>query len=74
MSEHLVIDGRAMVPPEPMEKTLAALDHLPDGEEILLLLRGKPYPLYAVLAANGYAHSTSSAADGTVEIRIRKKT
>ena len=33
-----VIDGRGMEPPEPLEATLAALDTLPAGEELTLLL------------------------------------
>ena len=33
-----VIDGRELQPPEPLELALAALDTLPDGEELELLL------------------------------------
>ena len=38
MAEDRVIDGRGLMPPEPMELTLTALDTLPDGEELLLPL------------------------------------
>jgi TusA-related sulfurtransferase len=71
MGEH-VIDGRGLMPPEPLELTLSALDTLPDGEELLLLLYCEPQPLYAILKQNGYGHSTQSRPDGTVEVRIRK--
>lgn len=67
-----IIDGRGMVPPEPMELTLAALDTLPDGEELLLLLYCEPRPLYGLLAQNGYAHHSHTRPDGTVEVHIKK--
>ena len=38
MSEEWIVDGRGLLPPEPMELTLTALDTLPEGEELLLLL------------------------------------
>lgn len=66
-----VIDARQMMPPEPMEATLAALDDLPPGGEILLLLYREPFPLYSILRDNGYTHSTRLEADGTFEITIR---
>lgn len=73
MTEERTVDGRGLMPPEPMELTLAALDTLPDGEELLLLLYVEPQPLYAILARNGYTHRAQSRPDGTVEIRIRKR-
>lgn len=72
MTQQLVIDGRDMQPPEPLEQTLAALDSLlPDGE-IVLLLYCQPQPLYQILRRNGYSWTESLLADGTNEIRIRK--
>ncbi|MCE9569168.1 MAG: DUF2249 domain-containing protein [Rhodocyclales bacterium] len=58
-----VIDGREMQPPEPMERTL----------EALLLLYCQPQPLFNILGKNGYAWSEEVRADGTREIRIRKR-
>ena len=72
MSGQHVIDGRGLMPPEPLELTLTALDTLPDGEELLLLLYCEPQPLYAILKQNGYSHSSLTQPDGTVEVRIRK--
>jgi uncharacterized protein (DUF2249 family) len=54
MAEERTIDGRGLMPPEPMELTLTALDTLPDGEELLLLLYVEPHPLYGILKQNGY--------------------
>ena len=72
MAEQRVIDGRGMLPPEPLELTLAALDALAVGEELLLLLYCEPHPLYGILKQNGYTHKTAFREDGTVEVRIRK--
>ena len=42
----IVIDGRELQPPEPMERTLEALDRLGEGDDILLLLYCQPHPLF----------------------------
>lgn len=67
-----VIDGRDMLPPEPMERTLEALDTLADDDDVLLLLYCQPQPLFGILKNNGYSWSEEVRADGTREIRIRK--
>jgi hypothetical protein len=53
-----------------MELTLAALDDLLPGGEIVLLLYREPTPLYGILRGNGYAHRTEVQADGTFAIHI----
>ena len=68
-----VIDGRELQPPEPMELTLEALDTLPAGDELLLLLYCQPNPLFSILRQNGYAWREEVRADGTREIQIRKQ-
>ena len=68
-----IIDGRDMQPPEPMERTLEALDTLAAGDEVLLLLYCQPHPLYSILRQNGYVWTEESREDGTREIRIRKQ-
>jgi len=67
-----IIDGREMQPPEPMERTLEALNTLAEGDELLLLLYCQPQPLFNILSRNGYAWSDELRADGTREIRIHK--
>lgn len=67
------IDGRELQPPEPMERTLEALDKLGQGDEVMLLLYCQPHPLFSILRSNGYAWSEDVRADGTREIRIRKQ-
>ena len=72
MAEPRVIDGRDMVPPEPLELTMAALDTLEPGQELLLLLHCEPHPLYSILKRNGYRYSTEMREDGSNAIRISK--
>lgn len=67
----LLIDGRELEPPEPLELTLAALDVLQPGQEIHLLLHCEPQPLYAILRRNGYPYTALLRDDGVNEIRIR---
>jgi tRNA 2-thiouridine synthesizing protein A len=68
----IVIDGRELQPPEPMERTLEALEKLGEGEDILLQLYCQPHPLFNILRNNGYAWTDNLLPDGTREIRIRK--
>lgn len=67
-----LIDGRNMVPPEPLEATLLALDALAPNDELVLLLYCQPQPLFNILRREGYSWSDDLQADGTREIRIRK--
>jgi uncharacterized protein (DUF2249 family) len=67
-----LIDGRDLLPPEPLELALTALDTLPAGDELVLLLYCRPQPLFSVLGKNGYTWVETVQDDGTHEIRIRK--
>lgn len=67
-----VIDGRALMPPEPLELTLSALDELSADDELVLLLYCRPHPLFDILRRYGYVWDESVQSDGTHEIRIRK--
>lgn len=67
-----VVDGRAMRPPEPLEKTLEGLDQLQAGAELLLLVYCHPVPLFNILRNNGYVWREDVLEDGTHEIRIRR--
>lgn len=64
------LDARQLLPPEPMERTLAALRTLPRGESLRLLLYREPFPLYAVLRREGFAWRCALEADGTYVITI----
>lgn len=65
-----VVDARYLEPPEPFVRTMDALDALPEGEKLLLLLFREPHPLYKVLRQNGYRYESELLPDGTFEILI----
>ena len=65
-----VVDARYMEPPDPFVKTMAMLDTLKPGENMLLLLFREPHPLYRVLTENGHRYEAELVADGTFEITI----
>lgn len=68
----IVVDGREMQPPEPLEKTLVALDGLPPDGALLLLLYCHPNPLFNILRNNGFVWQENVRDDGTHEILIRR--
>jgi hypothetical protein len=67
-----VIDGRNLEPPEPLELALAELATLAPGEELVMLLRCEPLPLYSMLERSGFGYRAKLRPDGTNEIRIQK--
>ena len=66
-----VLDARDLEPPEPMVRTMEALEELAPAETLLVLLPREPYPLYRALELNGFSWKTERRADGTVEVLIR---
>jgi uncharacterized protein (DUF2249 family) len=72
MPDDMIIDGRDMQPPEPLEKTLAALDGLQPGSAVRLLVYCHPVPLFNILRNNGYVWQEDVRDDGTHEITIRQ--
>jgi len=69
----IVIDAREMEPPEPFVVTMDALDAMPHGQTLLLILTREPHPLYRTLQKQGYAYSTEITPDYTIEILIWRK-
>lgn len=65
------IDGRAMQPPEPLERAMAALETLPRGGELRMLLYCHPVPLFNLLQQSGFVWDEVVREDGTHEIVIR---
>lgn len=67
----IVVDGREMQPPEPLEKTLDGLDRLTVGRELLLLVHCRPVPLFNILNKNGFRWREEVREDGAHAIYIR---
>jgi uncharacterized protein (DUF2249 family) len=64
------LDVRWLEPPEPMERIMAALDELPEGAMLRVMIHREPMPLYRALDASGYRHATRFDEHGYFEIEI----
>ena len=64
------IDGREMQPPEPFERTIAAIERMPRGHALVLLAPCEPRPLFRFLRLNGYDYSCAFVRDGWFEVRM----
>ena len=63
------LDVRGLEPPEPLVRTLAALEELPDGHELVQINARVPQLLFPVLAERGFAcEIDDSSADVLVRI------
>ena len=69
----IVIDARGLEPPEPMLRTMEALDHLEPAGKLLVLLPREPFPLYRALEINGFSWQTEHQSDGTVTVLIEHR-
>ncbi|MGD9787058.1 MAG: DUF2249 domain-containing protein [Sulfuricellaceae bacterium] len=72
MGERL-LDVRELEPPEPLERVLELLDTLAVGDSLRMLHRRQPNLLYPILEREGFAHLTTTTAEGDFEIRIWRK-
>lgn len=66
----IVVDGRGLEHPEPLERVLAALDGLQAGQQVRFLIHRQPYPLYDILRRHHYRYEVTEVADGDFEILI----
>lgn len=68
--EEVLIDARGLVPPEPLELTLAGLETLLPTQKLRLLIHRDPNMLYSILRDWGYSWHTEARSDGTFDILI----
>ncbi len=61
-----VLDVRGLTPPEPMERTLAVLADLPDGERLLQINDRVPVFLLPLLDERGYRYGVEEDDRGTL--------
>lgn len=67
-----VIDNRGLEPPEPMQRTLQALEELADGEKLMIINDKKPMFLFESLDDLGYTYTVNPREDSGFEIIISK--
>jgi uncharacterized protein (DUF2249 family) len=72
-SEEHELDVRGLDPPQPMLRTLAALDDLPDGHTLVQINSRVPQLLFPVLHERGYACDLDESQPGRVIVRIRRR-
>lgn len=68
----MILDNRGLEPPQPMMRTLAALEKLQAGETLQITNDRRPMFLYEQLDELGYKHSTEPNEDGSFTITITK--
>ena len=66
------LDVRDLEPPEPFRIAMQAIGELGVGDELVLLHRREPFPLYDVLNGLGFAHHVDRLGDD-YRIRIRHR-
>ena len=68
-----VLDVRGLEPPQPMLRTLAALETLPDGHVLVQINSRVPQFLFPVLAERGYACDVDESQAGRIIVRIQRR-
>ncbi len=68
----IVLDVRGLPPPEPMERTLEALERLPEGAILVQINERVPRFLLPRLVERGFAHEIVERPDGEVRVLIRR--
>lgn len=68
----MILDNRGLQPPEPMMRTLAALDELESGQSLTIINDRRPMFLFEELEQRGYSFQTTERDDGGFEILITK--
>ena len=66
----VVLDVRGLQPPEPLMRTLAALETLPEGHVLVQINSRVPQLLFPMLAEQGYACEVDESRAGEVLVRI----
>lgn len=69
--EMRALDVRGLEPPEPFMRIMKALTQEPD-KPLRVLIHREPFPLYDVLAEQGFGHRSRALEDGSFEIVIER--
>ncbi len=68
----MILDNRGLEPPQPMMRTLNALEKMKSGDVLTIINDRRPMFLYEQLEESGYKHTTSEREDGSFQIEITK--
>ncbi|MFZ3580267.1 DUF2249 domain-containing protein [Virgibacillus sp. DJP39] len=68
----MIIDNRGLEPPQPMMRTLKALEKIEQGTSLSIINDRRPMFLYEELDDRGFLHETEAQKDGSFKITITK--
>ncbi|MDL4840586.1 DUF2249 domain-containing protein [Aquibacillus rhizosphaerae] len=68
----MILDNRGMQPPQPMMRTLAAIEELESGQQLTIINDRRPMFLFPELEEQGHAYEVEEQADGSYAITITK--
>lgn len=68
----MLLDNRGLEPPQPMMRTLEALESLAPGETLSIINDRRPMFLYEQLEEQGLKYVTTPQEDGSFLIEITK--
>jgi tRNA 2-thiouridine synthesizing protein A len=66
----ILLDNRGLEPPQPMMRTLAALEKLKENQVLTIINDRRPMFLYEQLEELGYKNRTEQQEDGSFKIEI----
>jgi tRNA 2-thiouridine synthesizing protein A len=66
----MILDNRGLEPPQPMMRTLAALENLKENQVLTIINDRRPMFLYEQLEELGYKNRTEQQEDGSFKIEI----
>lgn len=66
----MILDNRGLEPPQPMMRTLAALETIKEGESLIIINDRRPMFLYEQLEELGFQQKTEEQKDGSFKIEI----
>lgn len=69
----MLLDNRGLEPPQPMMRTLAALEELEKGQSLVIINDRRPMFLFEQLDEQGYLYLTEQQEDGSYKVTISRK-
>lgn len=69
----MLLDNRGLEPPQPMMRTLAALEDLDRGQTLIIINDRRPMFLFEQLDEQGYLYLTEQQEDGSYKVTISRK-
>lgn len=69
----MILDNRGLEPPQPMMRTLSALQDLDKGQTLVIINDRRPMFLFEQLDELGFIYLTEQQDDGSYKVTISRK-